>query len=318
MLDPPTYSESDIALSNSIFTGSSFNHGGLTPDRWHHYWVRGTNAYGQSDWLYLQTGTTKEQDLVTTVVERLEAIEVVSSNFDGDNGSFGYKLYGPNPNNPSEEGRAVFNDVIARGKVESSEIISRNFNSGVSGYRLDPDGNAEFQNGVFRGTIYADEIIGDLVSATSKSGSSSLPGGWANWGNSVTVRNNTGDSATVEINGGMLSVSTYYTGNSATNSAVVTVGWRLLRNGSVVSNTSFTQTARYYSQADAVNIDLGVSLAIPCPTMVDGLSSSQTGYYTYQLQTYYTISLSGGSHSVTNNTSGSVVAKLYRDGGAFS
>lgn len=126
--DPPTYGEGDRLAATKIFTGSSFNHGGLIPDRWHHYWVRSVNSYGSSGYIYLQTGTTREQDLVTTVVERLVAIEVESQNWDDVAGT-GYKLFSPasDPytlpsgevlNNP--DGLAVFNKVIARGGFEGA------------------------------------------------------------------------------------------------------------------------------------------------------------------------------------------------------
>lgn len=107
--DSPTFNNGNRDQAELLFTGSTFNHGGLFPDRWNHYWIRAVNAYGQSDYIYIQAGTTREQDLVTTVVERLVAIEIESSNF-----------------------------------VEGS-----------SGYRLDPNGDVEFNNGAFRGAITA-------------------------------------------------------------------------------------------------------------------------------------------------------------------
>lgn len=142
----PTYDASDIAQAKTVATASSLNHGGLIPDRWQHYWVRGVNSYGKSDWVYHQTGTTREQDLVTTVVERLEAIEVVSGNWDegtgeagGYTGGSGYKLFGPNPDNPAENGRVVCNDIYARGTVhvtDGSFSGQLNVKSATSGERM--------------------------------------------------------------------------------------------------------------------------------------------------------------------------------------
>ena len=107
LLDPPTFDSTDRDQAALIFTGSTFNHGGRTPDRWHHYWVRAVNAYGSSGFFYVQTGTTRNQDLVTTVVERLEAIEIVSSNF--VQGSSGYRL--------EADGDVEFNDGNFRGHL---------------------------------------------------------------------------------------------------------------------------------------------------------------------------------------------------------
>lgn len=189
----PNYGESDFPLSSVIGVASSYNHGGLTPDRWQHYWVRGTNSYGNSDWLYVQTGTLKEQDLVTTVVERLQAIEILSANWDegdGEAGNYangrGYKLFAPDPNDPTADGRAVFNDVYMRGRVvaESGEIENRmnvgnsyidgrtnqNFlysNGGV--FRVTQGGKMYAKDGDFGGTVRANKILGDIVSAQAKS-----------------------------------------------------------------------------------------------------------------------------------------------------
>lgn len=163
----PTYDATDIATAETIFTGSSFNHGGLIPDRYHHYWVQGINSYGESDWFYVRTGTTREQDLVTTVVERLESIEIVSSNF--VDGSQGYKIWGANPNDPSADGRAQFNDLQARGSITAGDyeggvngvhidaegnITSANYVAGSAGYKLNKNGDVDFQNGIFRGNVY--------------------------------------------------------------------------------------------------------------------------------------------------------------------
>lgn len=113
----PTYTAADIDKAEKLHTGSSFSHAGLIPDRWQHYWVRTVNVYGQSEFTYLQTGTTKEQELITTLVERLEAIEVVSSNY--VEGESGYKLFAPDPNAPEKNGSAEFNNIKARGHIEA-------------------------------------------------------------------------------------------------------------------------------------------------------------------------------------------------------
>lgn len=239
LLEPATYDATDRDQATLIFTGSTYNQGGLTPDRWHHYWIRAVNAYGQSGFFYVQTGTTKNQDLVTTVVERLEAIEIVSSNY--VEGSSGYKLfpdgnvefnngdfrgnitansltlgpsvsidYGSISNAPSP-GAATFRqaspptgDNLTEGDIwydiddndrqyrysgtawlavtntglnnlfpnqSSLSIRSGNYNSGVVGWAIDNDGNVEFNGGVFRGTVFVENLVGDVVSARRRTSS---------------------------------------------------------------------------------------------------------------------------------------------------
>ena len=127
---PPTYSNEDQAQSKKIHTGSSFNHSGLVPDRWQHYWIRTVNLYGESGFIYIKTGTTKEQDLVTTVVERLQAIEIESQNWDDQAGT-GYKLFSPTSSayvmpdgtvvkNP--DGLVVFNNAVVKGHIVAQSM----------------------------------------------------------------------------------------------------------------------------------------------------------------------------------------------------
>ncbi len=303
----PQYGEGDLNLAKLVATASSLNNGGLTPDRWQHYWVRSVNPYGKSDFIYLKTGTAKEQDLVTTVVERLKAIEVESQNWtpnDQNWSNYGYKLFssatgavtlpdGTVLSNP--DGLAVFQNALVNGHITAktltfvsdssipSEIdnknsdpkgsasaaesaakahadaeaelarvtaeayadgevskeearaiadaqakadaaeaaanahtenriypdqdsvqIKGNYTQGSTGWAIDKYGNAEFNNGVFRGavyaesgyfkgTVYAERIEGDVVSAriyTAPNKSVLSPGGstWSSWESFDVVR----------------------------------------------------------------------------------------------------------------------------------
>ncbi len=131
----PEYDEGSINLATLVATASSLNNGGLIPDRWQHYWVRSVNPYGKSDFIYLQTGTAKEQDLVTTVVERLKAIEVESQNWVADPetnwSEYGYKLFsaatgvvtmpdGTVLENP--DGLAVFQNAVVNGHITAKSL----------------------------------------------------------------------------------------------------------------------------------------------------------------------------------------------------
>ena len=126
----PTYDASNIGLAELVGRGSSLNHGGLIPDRFEHYWIISSNSYGASEAYYVQTGTTKEQDLVTTVVERLVAIEIESSNWD-DATNTGYKIFSPNSDpytmpdgtvleNP--DGLIVVNQIVAKGHITAESL----------------------------------------------------------------------------------------------------------------------------------------------------------------------------------------------------
>jgi hypothetical protein len=191
----PTYNEGDIDKSEEIDVASSLSHSGLIPDRWQHYWVRAVNSYGKSDYIYVRTGTTKEQDLVTTVVERLQAIEIESANWDDEAGT-GYKLFSPASapytmpdgtvlQNP--DGLIVANNMVAKGHItaESMTFVENDIElddlsmlqlSG-GGYKYDhkqgwgvtSGGFAEFNGGL---TVNSATIVGaTIIGAEIYSGS---------------------------------------------------------------------------------------------------------------------------------------------------
>ena len=164
----PSHTEGDRNIAKLVATASSYNQAGLTPDRWQHYWVRSVNSYGKSDFIYLQTGTTKEQGLVTTVVEKLKAIEVESQNWSPDVttgiSQYGYKLFSPASgpvampdgtvlDNP--DGLAVFQNIIANGHVTAKSLTF------VSNDAIPPQVNNE--NAVKEANEYANENFVDAV-----------------------------------------------------------------------------------------------------------------------------------------------------------
>ncbi|QKN88561.1 tail protein [Vibrio phage vB_ValS_X1] len=83
----------------------------------------------------------------------------------------------------------------------STVIKSANYSQGSDGFSMDINGNAEFNNvvvrgtgyftdGVFDGTVYAEKIVGDIVSGLVKSNppsSQSRPGGTTGWIDLSTV-----------------------------------------------------------------------------------------------------------------------------------
>ncbi|EOX4257424.1 host specificity protein J [Vibrio cholerae] len=62
----------------------------------------------------------------------------------------------------------IGNATISFAKI-ANDIQSTNYQSGVSGWRLDKNGNAELNDATFRGTVSAKQIVGDITSSISKS-----------------------------------------------------------------------------------------------------------------------------------------------------
>lgn len=140
--EPPTRQPDEIA--------SSWTTGGLTPDTTYYYWIRAVNSYGKSGWVTKSVKTTKEQDLVTTVVERLEAIEIVSRDF--VEGESGYKLW--------PDGKAEFNDITARGRIEAN---SGSFKGEVKADSGVMNNVTIKDNCTIEGTLSVNQIIGDII-----------------------------------------------------------------------------------------------------------------------------------------------------------
>lgn len=62
----------------------------------------------------------------------------------------------------------IGNATISFAKI-ANDIQSTNYQAGVSGWRLDKNGNAELNDATFRGTVSAKQIVGDITSSISKS-----------------------------------------------------------------------------------------------------------------------------------------------------
>ena len=134
--DPPTYSAQDVVSAELISTGATLNKGSLSPDKWNHFWVRSINPYGVSGYIYVRTWTTADQDLVTTVVEQLQAVEIVSANWSDTGNGFsetGYKLFSPQSGavtlpdgthypQGKADGLAVFQNAYVNGKIVVEEM----------------------------------------------------------------------------------------------------------------------------------------------------------------------------------------------------
>ncbi|GHZ48741.1 Phage-related protein, tail component [Vibrio cholerae] len=64
---------------------------------------------------------------------------------------------------------AIIGDATISFAKIANDIQSTNYQSGVSGWRLDKNGNAELNDATFRGTVSAKQIVGDITSSISKS-----------------------------------------------------------------------------------------------------------------------------------------------------
>ena len=104
-------------------------------------------------------------------------------------------------------GSATMLNAFIRGTMQSS-----NYGAGVSGWQIHNNGNAEFNNGVFRGTVYAedgyfngtvraDKILGDVVTAKTVSVAARTVSGSTTTIASASVAGNRQKSATLMVQG---------------------------------------------------------------------------------------------------------------------
>lgn len=218
---------------------SSWNQGGLTPDNYYYYWIRAVNSYGKSGWVQKTVKTTRETGLVETLVEKLIGIEIYApyiASDDTDNPAF---LLDGRPDHG--------NGLIKGATIEASTMKSDNYIAGTTGFQLTRD-SAEFNsNAVFRGTlsaasgsftgtVQADKIIGDVVSATVMgidTGNKSTSGAqWITIG-TVRCRNNNTRAGIFYLS----PIPMYHsiTSSSPESAWYVNFGARILRNGSVAA-----------------------------------------------------------------------------------
>ncbi len=199
-----------------------------------------------------------------------------------------------------------------------AQIQSDNYVEGLQGWSINNDGTAEFFNGTFRGTIFAEEIIGDLVSATITTyteDSVGLANGWRDVPDgSFNVINNTGDSASLLVRGPYLTVTS---GSAASGGYDITLGFRLVKNG--VPVTGSENTIRYnngWIGGGGAAINMRISLYHVChDILVPLLNISNSD--TYKLQ-YLASGTTSGVSGRTVTIKGNTLGNMFRNGGAFS
>ena len=88
----------------------------------------------------------------------------------------------------------TLSELTENGKTKRGSIKSQNFRAGLSGFKIDFDGNVEFNNGKFRGRIEAGEIQANYIKAT----------GIVSSGTQYILRSNNTLSIIDSVNGGWI------------------------------------------------------------------------------------------------------------------
>lgn len=223
-------------------------------------------------------------------------------------------------------GTTILNNNVSVGNGAEHFIQSGRYSAGSGGWHLRGDGVMTMRNddgdevmilnpvtGVFefRGTIYAEEIIGDLVSARGYTNHTEpLPSSREYTTiSALNVSNNTGDDATVSISYPVMDLQLGDGGQRLGESCEV--GLRVLKDNEVM-----LEKIRVYSIYPLSEFGSFVQCHFE-PTLgnvIDTLSSSDTSRHTYVVQAYM-IRLDGVSYMQCG--AAQTVGQLFRDGGAW-
>lgn len=191
---------------------------------------------------------------------------------------------------PSNADRTNYNDtrvnnnditksqLTSGGKIFPNQnnlnIHSSNYVPNSSGWAIDNDGNVEFSNGVFRGAIFANKIVGDVLSGRAlnidtrwKEVGATARGAWVTV---ASIRCRPSVSGIFHIES--LPMVTYYVYNTVFK---INVGARVLRNGTVI--------ASYYEQQSFRASD-GTNFNFNSPAVSDYRSVGTD--QTYHVQVY--------------------------------
>lgn len=148
---------------------SSWNQGGLTPNKYYYYWIRAVNSYGKSGWTQVTAKTTSEAGLVETLVEKLIGIEIYAPYIASGEG--------PNPAFLLDGRPEHGNGLIKGATIIGSAFKSDNYVADTAGFILDRT-QAQFnshisinaatvQGRLTAAEIYANKIVGDLTASGS-------------------------------------------------------------------------------------------------------------------------------------------------------
>lgn len=208
-------------------------------------------------------------------------------------------------------------------------FMSSNFVSGVQGYRLLQNGVAEFQNGIFRGTIYgndgefhgtvyAEKIVGGVFARHSNPGNVNAASDSTAWrtASSMSVTRGMGVPRFLKVSAGAQgSVSVDVESGSSGSVTRTNTGrfaWRLLRDGVITEasgelNVTATATSNpgqsAYTATERVAIGCGGSVFnVPADNMP----------HNYDLQFRVVV---GQDTFASSDASDAFIAELYIDNG---
>ncbi|HDM8192339.1 TPA: hypothetical protein P0E30_003772 [Vibrio harveyi] len=177
-------------------------------------------------------------------------------------------------------------------------------NSRNNKFYVTHDGYLYAEDGVFRGTIYADHIIGDLVSGVTFRITDPIRGsrGWHKMGY-FTVTNNNAETATLNIHSLTINCSGSIRGDFGGSDGSIT--WRAqIRSGSQTLASSSVESARYHVGHNQTRNLYGTLFT---PTYFERLGPGETRTYS--------LWFSGQDGSAASPVCG---VSLFRNGSAFS
>ncbi|WBA79541.1 host specificity factor TipJ family phage tail protein [Endozoicomonas sp. GU-1] len=218
------------------------------------------------------------------------------------------------PTRITKTGRFIGKDVDITGRIVAT---SGTFAGRVVGSTIEAatfiGGTISGATGVFNGTVYADNIIGDVVSAKDIPFTRTLLQGnsWIDVA-SFNVRNVLNVSSTLNISGGNARIEPYELSGTGTETDVLY--WRVLVNG-VERLAGEALTAFSRRQRISFSPDVYVSIAIPgigvaLPSAVLNVAPLSALNVRVQMR--------GKTYSSEIQLTGALVAQLFKDGGAFS
>ncbi|WP_045405400.1 hypothetical protein [Vibrio jasicida] len=283
------------------------------------YWIRHTNVNGDQGPLNSASGTKGQAGLLTTnpdgdmmiaselVAFAIYATELTAVHITGGTMSFAGGRFTVDVNGNCTASSLTINPA---GYCRSSTFVA-----GLQGWAIYGDGSVEFNDGVFRGdiyaengyfkgTVYADKIIGDLVSATVFNVTQVVSNsqGWTTVGTFKVINNNT-QKATLSILSLTFDCSKFIAGDFGGWDGTVTWNARILQDGVVVAISKVTSERIHLSDHQSTT----VYATLFTPTYHSNLAVKET--HTYELQV--------GAGNFRAQSSGCGV-QLFRDGSAFT
>lgn len=223
----------------------------------------------------------------------------------------GFRVFIRKVSNPGHNVIVVQNpsgDVVfaLQGNGHIYSIGGGHLNNLTIGENCTIKGNLDGANGSFKGTVEADKIIGDLVSAASVSLSRDYirTNSWTTIGR-ITGKNNTNSIASIMLNPCVFSL---LCSAGPRQSASASGFCRILINGGVIAQSQGSASARSTSDSSSDS-----QLTSFCgPSAVKSLAPGEAFEVLVQLS--FTSSNRNGSVVATSDT----VAQLFRQGSAFN